>query len=156
MMSDRLGVFKWFWHLLFDARSLVWRTSRAINISVDWSPHIGGNVSGFFQFSPAYTVTLDDGDEPYSQGAELRLGLTLIWLDFHLAIPNDDHPDDDVEMPTRYCPKCGLETETMFSQRCTGCRLAAAACTCVKRDCCRDAGTTDAAACCQGENRRDE
>ena len=148
---------KWFWHLLFDTRSLVWRTARAINISVDWSPYIGGNVSGFFEFTPSYPLEscLSDhaGNESYCHfhHAELRLGLTLIWLDFHMVIPNDDHPDDDVEMPTRYCPKCGLETESMFGQRCTGCRRPALACTCTKRDCCMDAGTVDAAACCRGE-----
>ncbi len=149
-----MSVFKWFWHFLFDARSLVWRTARAVHISVDWSPYIGGNVSGFVQFSPSYTITFDDGEESYPQRAELRLGFTLLWLDFGLEIPNGDHPDDEVPPTPRYCPTCGLETEFRFVDHCTGCRLAAAACTCVtcvKRDCCIDSGTADAAACCRGE-----
>lgn len=144
-----MKTFKWLWHLLFDARSLVWRTARAVHISVDWSPHIGVNVGGFFRFSPAYTVTLDDGDEPYSQGAALRLGLTLIWLDFGLAIPNDDHPDDEVVVSPRYCPTCGLEIEFRFVDFCTGCSELATSCACVKRDCCIDSGTADAASCCR-------
>ncbi len=145
---------KWLWNLLFKSRSLVWRTAKAIRLSIDWGPYFGFDFDFHLQFTPGYTIEFEPGDEveeSYSCGHDFRAGLTVGWIGLDLSIPNDDHPDDEFNapMPKRYCAKCGLETETMMTGRCTGCRRPALACTCTKRDCCVDAGTADAAECCR-------
>lgn len=72
------------------------------------------------------------------------------WF-WHLLFGARSLPNDEVEATPRYCAMCGLGTEFKFVDFCTGCSELVAACICTKRDCCIDAGTADAAACCRRE-----
>lgn len=124
-----MNTLKQWWHILFDSRYFDWCTSKIMHVWVSWHPYIGLNFDFSFEFTPAHTAEIRGGEE-MSWGAEFRFSFGLPWIDIGFNIPNDDHPDNDVKMPPRYCPKCHIETEATIADRCPGCAKLAVACTC--------------------------
>ncbi len=119
------------WHLLFDDRFFEWRTSRFVNAWVSWHPYIGFDFDFSIEIVPPHKGNPND-ERDFSWGPEFKLGFGGPWLDFSLNIPNDDHPDNDVPIPPRYCERCGFTAESMIADRCTSCDELAVVCTCLK------------------------
>jgi hypothetical protein len=124
-----MNVLKWVWHVLFDDRYFTCRRLRAVNLWSSWHPHIGLNFDFSFEFILPHKADLDD-ERDMSWGPEFKFGFGLLWIDFGLTIPNDDHPDNDIEMPPHYCRSCGRTTSPTISDRCDGCGKHVDSCPC--------------------------
>ncbi len=107
------------WRLLFDYREFTWRSSRAAEAWISWSPRFGFSFDVELGLIPGHKA---DEDEPndIGYGPELRLGFGLGWVGCGLSIPNDNHPDNNILMPKHYC-SCGAETQSRIAHYCTGC-----------------------------------
>ncbi len=86
------------WHLLFAGRYFSWHTSRFANAWISWYPHIGLNFAFSIEFIPWHNASGYGKDDEIDQDAEVRFSFSLPWLEFSLTIPNDFHPDDDIEL----------------------------------------------------------
>lgn len=129
-----MNVIKRVWHLFCDSRFIQWRATRWINVWLSWHPYIGGCFDVFVEFIPWHNADPDD-ERDFDFNAEVKAGLSLLWFDFSVTIPNDDWPDEPPR-PPRHCKYCGNETEPMITDRCTGCDKPTAACRCETKDGC--------------------
>lgn len=116
------------WHLLFDDRWFAWRTSRIVDAWGCWHPSIGLSFDFYIEFIPPHKADPND-EHDMSWGPEFKFGFGLPWIDFGLLIPNGDHPDNDIEIPKRYCG-CGREASTRFKLTCEGCQNVPDLCVC--------------------------
>ena len=123
-----MNTLKRIFHLLCDYRNFTWRGSRFVNLWVSWHPRIGFSFDFYVDFIPGHRCDPNDEDDS-GWGAEFRFGGGLLWLDFAVSVPNDDHPDDEIARPVKYCG-CGREITFSFRSTCTGCRQIAAECAC--------------------------
>lgn len=115
------------WHTLFDSRYVALRRWHTFHVWFSWHPYIGGGLDFYIEFIPPFDVKEPDFEHHY--GPEFKCGFTLLWIDVGLNIPNDDHPDNEVEMPKRYC-QCGREASTGIKLACTGCQNVPDLCVC--------------------------
>jgi hypothetical protein len=116
-------------HFLFDDRYVALCRWRPAHLWFAWTPYIGGSVDVNIQFIPSHKAHSRDEDD-VSWGPEFRFGADLLWISFGVTIPNDDYPDNNVEVPPHYCRSCGREAEPMISYRCTGCDEHVDSCPC--------------------------
>jgi len=121
-------------NLLFDYRSVEW-SRQEFEAWLTWSPHFGFNLDFHIEFVLPHKADPDDPLDS-SWGPEVKFNLTLLWIGIGLNVPNDDWCDDDctLEVPKHYCPECGVESEYMVGERCTGCRLTVELCTCTQAE----------------------
>jgi hypothetical protein len=115
-----MNVLKRIFHFLFDDRYVALCRWRPAHLWFAWTPYIGGSVAVNIQFIHPHKARFQDEDD-VSWGPEFKFGADLLWISFGVTIPNDDHPDNNVEVPPHYCRSCGREAEPMISYRCTGC-----------------------------------
>lgn len=123
-----MNILKRIFHLLCDYRGFRWRTSRLVNLWGSWHPRPGFSLHFDIDFVPGHRSDPNDEDDS-DWGAECGVSGSLLWLDVGLTVPNDDHPDDEIARPVKYCG-CGREITFSFRSTCAGCRQIAAACTC--------------------------
>ena len=124
-----MNVLKRIFHLLCDFRGFRWRTSRFVNFYCSWHPRPGFGFYFNIDFVPGHRCDPNDEDDS-DWGAEFTVSGSLLWLDVGLTVPNDDHPDDEIAPPVKYCG-CGREITFSFRSTCTGCQQLAKECSCL-------------------------
>lgn len=113
------GLAKRLWRLAFDHRQLSWESASSAEAWITWGPRFGFSFDVNLSFIPGHKADPDDEyDDDY--GPELHVGFGLGWIDGGLDIPNGNHPDTHILLPTHYC-SCGAETKSRIAHYCTGC-----------------------------------